>query len=316
MTQSCWSHPLRLAGSSEYYAMVSPSVTHNLFNMKASSMLVPSTTHRDSLTCFLFLFCLDYQPGCDRYAFSLCMSCRPPRMQARGSGFLDTFRFAPHLLSYHGISDDYLLVLLQAGMEPVLFLTVLTCYTTLSIVSRPKLLPTYLYREYVRYIYYACVKCRITPRLDLLLHNVETMVPSWTAPPRWPPGHQTEVGAASVCILNVLNNSLIDLHSLAATTLSTAHVRPMVLGLSGRKRPHWVSDCYRMPDEHEWLTSIFRCDMVVPCHWEYAYFSPGISFYLTIIFHLGFLENSTLIDMWTLNQERQSALTTNVSESF
>jgi hypothetical protein len=69
-------------------------------------------------------------------------------MQARGSGFLDTFfqvRYLTHLPSYHGISDVYLLVLLQAGMEPVPFLTVLTCYTKLSTVSRPMLLPTYLW---------------------------------------------------------------------------------------------------------------------------------------------------------------------------
>ena len=50
--------------------------------------------------------------------------------------------------------------------------------------------------------------------------------------------HQTEVGAAWVCFVNVLNNSLIDLQSLAATTLSTAHVRLMVVGLPGRKQPH------------------------------------------------------------------------------
>ena len=39
----------------------------------------------------------------------------------------------------------------------------------------------------VRYIYYACVKCRIIPCLSLLIHKVETMVPSWTAQPRWLP---------------------------------------------------------------------------------------------------------------------------------
>ena len=57
--------------------------------------------------------------------------------------------------------------------------------------------------------------------------------------------HQLKYGPAWVCYLNVSNNSLIDSHSLAAITLSIARVRPMVVGLTGRKMPHWVSKCYR-----------------------------------------------------------------------
>ena len=39
------------------------------------------------------------------------------------------------------------------------------------------------------------------------------------------------------------------------------------------------------------------------------------AFYLSIILHLGFLRNSTLVDTWTRNQGRQSARTVNVSEN-
>lgn len=129
--------------------------------------------------------------------------------------------------------------------------------------------------------------------------------------------HQTEVGPAWVCFLNVLNNSLVNLHSLVATTLSTARVRPMVVGLSGPKRPHWVSNCYYRMARRAWM---------IDSHFQMRHFGtlslrvriplPEISFDLTTILHLGFQENSTLIDIFTLNQGRQSALTTNVSDSF
>ena len=143
-----------LAGSSEHFAMVSSSVTHKYFsfNIKVSSMLVPST-HRDSFAYLLFLFCPDYQPGCERYASfphwwaAGRRRCRPEGLDSwtRSSRFVAT-----HLLNYHEIlSDDYLLVLLQAGTEPVPFLTVLTCYTRLSIASRPMLLPMYLWGIYM-----------------------------------------------------------------------------------------------------------------------------------------------------------------------
>ena len=113
---------------------------------------------------------------------------------------------------------------------------------------------------------------------------------------------------------NELNNALAYLYSLAATTLSTALVRLMVVGLSGRKRLHWVSNCYRVPDEPGWLTPNFRCDILAPCHWEYAiFFIPRLASISSTILNLGFEKNSTLIDIFTLNQGRQSALTTNVS---
>lgn len=121
------------------------------------------------------------------------MSCRPPRMLVRGSGFLDTYFQVCHrtyLPNYHGIIWC-LSTRITSGWDG-----------TSALLNGPNLLYQIIDRfsphvianvfmghihDEVRYIYYACVKCRIIPCLSLLIHKVETMVPSWTAQPRWLP---------------------------------------------------------------------------------------------------------------------------------
>ena len=159
--------------------------------MKASSMLVPSTTHRNSFTLFLFLFCPDFQPRCERYA-SFPHGWAAGRRGCRPEG-LDSWTRSSRFVTIHlPLWDTWWIITTGWDGTSALLNGPNLLYQIIDRFSPHVIANVFMghIHDEVRYIYYAYVKYRIIlPRLDLLLHNlnVETMVPSWTALPRWPP---------------------------------------------------------------------------------------------------------------------------------
>lgn len=115
------------------------------------------------------------------------MNCRPLRMQGREFGFLDTFFQVRHP-SFVELSWDIWHTCTTTGWDgtnalpngPNLFYQIINRYSPHVIAN---VFMGHIHDE-VRYIYYACVKCRVISwYFDVYLLNLEIMVLLWTTPP-------------------------------------------------------------------------------------------------------------------------------------